>query len=74
MTVTTVERVSPFTYEFNWDDYTNYLYHRSDDSGFLTVDQMIEELNAFQMDEFSNGISYSWHVEDFVNYIYDTNS
>ena len=74
MTITTAERVSPFTSEFNWDDYTSYLYHQSDDSGFLTVEQMVEELKVFQMDEFSNGITFSWHVEDFVNYIYDANS
>ena len=72
MNVTTVERISPFNPEFNWDDYENYLYRLSDDYGILTIEQMDEELNAFQMNEHSNGITTSWHVEDFVNYIYDT--
>ena len=72
MTVTTVERISPFNPEFNWDDYENYLYRLSDDYGILTIEQMDEELNAFQMNEHSNGITTPWHVEDFVNYIYDT--
>jgi hypothetical protein len=74
MTLTTLERVSPFSPEFNWDDYTNELYHLSDDYGYLSVEQMREELNHFGMSEYTSGITFSWNVEEFVDYLFDANT
>jgi len=71
MTLTTVEKVSPFSLGFTWDDYTNYLYRISDDYGMLTVEQMHSEARDFKMEEINRGITFPWSVEDFVDYLYD---
>lgn len=74
MTLTTIEKLSPFSPEFTWDDYTNYLYHISDDYGFLTVEQMHDEVKEFKMNEAAKRITFSWNVEDFVDYLFDANA
>jgi hypothetical protein len=74
MVLSARERVSPFSEEFNWNDYTNELYHLSDDYGFLTIEQMENELKSFKMSDFSKYINCSWTVDDFVNFLYDSNS
>ena len=71
MTLTTVEKVSPFSLGFTWEDYTNYLYRISDDYGMLTVGQMHSEARDFKMEEINRGITFPWSVEDFVDYLYD---
>lgn len=73
MTLTAIDRVSPFSPEFNWDDYTNELYHISDEYGFLTVSQMHEELNRFKMSELSSRITFTWNVDEFVDLLFDVN-
>lgn len=73
MTLTAIEKLSPFSPEFTWDDYTNYLYHISDDYGFLSVEQMHEEVKEFRMNEIAKRITFSWNVEDFVDYLFDAN-
>jgi hypothetical protein len=74
MAPTTIEKLSPFSPEFTWDDYTNYLYRISDDYGFLTVEQMHNEVKEFKMDESTERITFSWNVEDFVDYLFDANA
>jgi hypothetical protein len=74
MAPTTIEKLSPFSPEFTWDNYTNYLYRISDDYGFLTVGQMHDEVKEFKMDEASTRITFSWKVEDFVDYLFDANA
>ena len=73
MTLTAIEKLSPFSPEFTWDDYTNYLYHISDDYGFLSVEQMHNEVNEFKMNDIARRIKFSWNVEDFVDYLFDAN-
>lgn len=73
-TLTAIDRVSPFSPDFNWDDYTNELYHLCDDAGYLSVEQMREELQHFGMGEFSSSITFSWNVEDFVDYLFDAHT
>lgn len=72
MHLATIEKLSPFSPEFTWDDYTNYLYRISDDYGFLTVEQMQEELKDFQMEDVIAKILFPWAVEDFVDYLFDS--
>lgn len=74
MTLTTLERVSPFSPEFNWDDYTNELYHLSDDYGYLSVEQMREELNHFGMSVYKSCITFPLNVEEFVDFLFDANT
>lgn len=73
MSLATIEKLSPFSPEFTWDDYTNYLYRISDDYGFLTVEQMQEELKDFKMEDMIGKIVFPWCVEDFVDYLFDAN-
>lgn len=72
MVLTTINRISPFSPNFTWDDYTNELYHLSDDYGFLTVDQMLEELDRFKMNDFADCIISSLSVEEFVDFLFDS--
>lgn len=74
MVLTTIDRISPFSPKFTWDDYTNELYHLSDDYGFLTVDQMMEELQRFKMNDFADCIHSSLSVEEFVDFLFDSDS
>lgn len=73
MSLTTIERVYPFSPEFTWDDYTNYLYRISDDYGFLSVEQMHKEVKEFRMDDIKRAITFPWNVEEFVDYLFDAN-
>jgi hypothetical protein len=72
MSLRTIERLSPFSSSFTWDDYTSELYCLSDDAGFLTVDQMNEELKRFQMPE--HKITFSMTVDEFVDFLFDAHS
>ena len=74
MTLTAIERLSPFCPDFTWDEYTNELYRISDEYGFLTVEQMQEEIQRFKMFGYSNLVTCSSHVEEFVDFLYDANS
>lgn len=74
MALTAIDRLSPFSPEFTWDDYTNELYHISDEYGFLSVEQMQEEIQRFQMEGYSGRINCSSPVEDFVDFLFDANS
>jgi hypothetical protein len=71
MALSTIDRVSPFSSKFNWDSYTNELYFFSDDYGFLTIDQMKEEIQRFQMYDYTNRINTSMTVDDFVDFLFD---
>lgn len=71
MALHTIDRVSPFSPKFNWESYTNELYFFSDDYGFLTIDQMKDEVKRFQMYEYLNRIRASMTVEDFVDFLFD---
>ncbi len=73
MALSTIERISPFSPDFTWDEYTNELFFISDDYGFLTIDQMINELHSFKMTNFNDHVSCSMHVDDFVDFLYDSN-
>lgn len=74
MSLNTIERLSPFSPSFTWDDYTNELYRFSDDYGYLSAEQMIDELKRFRMFSYVNRISFSMTVEDFVDFLFDANS
>jgi hypothetical protein len=74
MSLSTIERLSPFSPSFTWDDYTNELYHFSDDYGYLSEEQMTNELKRFKMFSYVNRISFSMTVEDFVDFLFDANS
>jgi hypothetical protein len=71
MALSTIDRVSPFSPKFNWDSYTNELYRFSDDYGFLSIDQMKEEIERFKMSEYRNRINSSMTVDDFVDFLFD---
>jgi hypothetical protein len=72
MAPTALKRTSPFSSDFTWDDYTNELFLLSDDYGFLTIDQMRDELNLFKMNDYLD-ITCSLHVDEFVDILYDSN-
>jgi hypothetical protein len=74
MSLSTIERLSPFSPSFTWDDYTNELYRFSDDYGYLSEEQMTNELKRFKMFSYVNRISFSMTVEDFVDFLFDANS
>jgi hypothetical protein len=68
--------VSPFSESFNWDDFESFLYRIADEDGYLHQEQMKDIAEDFQMEkEFSLlKNSYSWSVDQFVNFLYDSSS
>jgi hypothetical protein len=74
MSLSTIERLSPFSSSFTWDDYTNELYRFSDDYGYLSVEQMKNEIERFRMFSFTDKINFTMTVEDFVDFLFDANS